>query len=621
MTRDLDQTASGASVYAPEMDFEVDASSTRRLIELLALSEDRAAWIQDICAAIGNYPRLDELLEFIMDRIRLIMNAERATLYLLEEDGEHLTTRIVDGAQTTEVRLAIGEGIAGWVARHGSSINVRDAYRDPRFDPSTDARTGFRTASVLCQPMRDKDNRIMGVVQVLNKRSGYFRVDDEQMLSAITNTAAIVIQNRRLYLEMLDRNMQLGAAQRKLEARMTRFHALYEIHRQVSEASDVDAVVEVVAVGLATLVPSYGCAIALVQEGEVVEHVFRRDRAGGAYEPTVRTWERGVRDRVLETGAPLARTVGEDRMDAATVTGKMTAFNADMVHSIAAVPLRVGARTIGCLELIDRFADDEENEETPVYSEEDLKLMALVASEVSEAMARSLRRQRQEVQGRLSAIGQMLSGVIHDTRTPLTVVSGYVQLMARTNDPERRKELAAKVADQFEHIKEMTGELLAYARGDTTIYLRNVHVPVFASELQELLAHEFEGRNVDVAVATDYRGDARLDDGKLKRIIFNLARNARDAMPGGGRFIVRFDRDGDALLLSVEDTGTGIPPAIQAKVFEAFVTASKVGGSGLGLAVVKKLVDEHGGTIAFESEVGTGTKFTIRLAGVVVTSG
>ncbi len=614
MPRQIDSTGSGANVYAPDMLGAPDQGSAERLSELLKRAEDRSAWIQDICAALGFYPRLDELLSFIMERIRLIMDAERTTLYLLEDDGEHLATHILTDGQTTEVRLALGEGIAGWVARHGTSINVRDAYRDSRFDPRTDTRTGFRTSSVICQPMRDKDDAVMGVVQVLNKRSGYFTVDDEQLLSAITNTAAIVIQNRRLYLEMVDRNMQLGTAQRKLEERARRFHALYDIHRQVSEAADLDHVLGVVACAVGNMVRSYGCAISLVEGTGIVEHVFRRDPTSEEFVHADRTWNTSVRDHVIESGESVSRMAQNGRSDAAGITGRRPAMRPEPVMSIAAVPLRVSGKTIGCVELVERCRTDDQDElEAPAYSDEDLKLMDMVASEISEAVARSLRRQQAEMQGRLSAIGQMLSGVIHDTRTPLTIVSGYVQLMARTDDPVRRADLAKRVAAQFEHIKEMTGELLAYARGDTTVYLRTVHLPMFVEELREQLAHEFDGRGVEVEVSSSWRGDVRIDDGKLKRVVFNLARNAREAMDAGGKFILRFDQDDVNLILTVSDTGSGIPLEIQSKVFDAFVTSTKEGGSGLGLAVVKKLVDEHGGQISFESRVGLGTTFTIKL--------
>jgi signal transduction histidine kinase len=160
----------------------------------------------------------------------------------------------------------------------------------------------------------------------------------------------------------------------------------------------------------------------------------------------------------------------------------------------------------------------------------------------------------------------------------------------------------------------MTREVLAYARGETTIYRRTVHLHILAEELRGLLEQEFESASVDVAVQAKWRGDARLDDGKLKRVIFNLARNAREAMDGNpGTFTVFFDRIDDDLIVDVTDSAGGIPQQIQANLFAPFVSVNKPGGSGLGLAIVKKLVEEHGGSITFETTPGVGTTFRIRL--------
>jgi signal transduction histidine kinase len=592
---------------------EAEHPTVERLTELLARAEDRSAWIQDICAALGHYPRLDELLSFIMDRIRLIMGADRATLFMNESDGEHLCSRILTDSSTREIRVRRGFGIAGWVAENGKSINVRDAYRDTRFDPSVDEETGYRTRSVICQPMRNTDHEIIGVVQVLNKRSGYFTVDDELLLSAITNTAAIVIQNRQLYLDTMDRNMALGAAQRKLEERMRHLDSLYELQRSLAQAMALEDVISIAATSLANMVGSYGCAVTVDSNGQRMEYAFSRNSKNAPFELSTRTWDPGIAAKVLQTGEPIRREADVRHLDAARVTGRFSCIQARPVSSIAAVPLKFDGKIIGCVELVDRARDDDDLEQTG-FSDEDEKLMTLVAQEISVAVGREMLRKRREMQGRLSAIGHMLSGVIHDTRTPLTIAKGYVQLMARSEDPDRRKALAERVSAQFDHLNEMTREVLAYARGETTIYRRTVHLHILAEELRGLLEQEFESASVDVAVQAKWRGDARLDDGKLKRVIFNLARNAREAMDGNpGTFTVFFDRIDDDLIVDVTDSAGGIPQQIQANLFAPFVSVNKPGGSGLGLAIVKKLVEEHGGSITFETTPGVGTTFRIRL--------
>ena len=610
MPRSPESTNPGGTVYNAVAN---EQPTVQRLTELLARAEDRAAWIQDICAALGYYPRLDDLLAFIMDRIRLVMDAERTTLFMMEADGEHLWSRVVTDSRTREIRLKCGTGIAGWVAKHGKSINVRDAYKDPRFDRTTDEETGFRTRSVICQPMRNSDHEVIGVVQVLNKRQGYFSVDDELLLSAITNTAAIVIQNRQLYMDAMDRNMALGTARRRLEERVRRLDRLYDLQTSLAQAHELADVISIAALSLADMVPSYGCAVTVQSGGQRMEYSFARISKNALFEAAPRTWDPGITDEVMRTGKPIRRETAGGRMDAAHVTGRIRLADVQPVNSIAAVPLRFEGKVIGCVELVDRARDDEDGE-ADGYSSEDEKVMSIVAKEIGRAVGREMIRQRREMQGRLSAIGHMLSGVIHDTRTPLTIAKGYVQLMARSDDKDRRQELAERVSAQFAHLGEMTREVLAYARGETTLYRRTVHLHVLADELRALLQQEFESTDVSVSVEARWRGSARLDDGKLKRIIFNLARNAKEAMAdSAGSFDVRFDRSGDDMVMEIEDTAGGIPKEIQATLFAPFVSAHKPGGSGLGLAIVKTLVEEHGGTIGFETRSGDGTTFRVRI--------
>lgn len=562
-------------------------------------AEDRVAWIQDICAALGAYERQDELLTFVMDRLTRIMFCERATLFLLEDDGEFLWSRVVSANETSELRIQLGEGIAGWVAKHGKSINLKDAYKDPRFLHRYDRLTGFRTESILCQPMRNRDGAIIGVVQALNKRSGWFTVDDESLLSAITNTTAIVIENHRLYLEAVDTTLELAAARAELEVRVRHLDTLYEIQRRISEADDPSAMLEEVPVTLASVIASYGCALTIVASGLEREVAFRRPTKDGVFTPTERTWDTALRDAVLREQRPMRHS------------GPCGVLGDKSATAIVAAPLIADGAVLGVIELIDRCSGDVANR--PEYSRDDERLVSLVAAQIAPAIARRLAAAQRERQGRLSAIGHMLSGVMHDMRTPLTIAQGYLQLMERSDDPEKRTQFAQAIQAQFAHLNGMTKELLGYARGESALYTRTVHLHAFASALEDELKLEFADRGVDVTVRAAYRGDARMDDGKLRRVLFNLARNAREAMPNGGAYTVTIDREGDDLVFRTEDTGVGIPPQIQDRLFEAFVTSGKSDATGLGLAIVKKLVDEHGGVVTFASTPGEGTVFEIRL--------
>lgn len=593
----------------------------RRIDELereLARAGERFMWLQEIGASLADFGHPDELVADLVDRIPAAMDAERAALFMMEDDDIHLYTRVpVDGVMR-EIRLERGEGIAGWVAERGRSINVKDAYRDPRFSPRYDQMYGFRTRSVLCQPMRNKDGRIVGVLQVLNRPGGWFGVDDERMLAAITNVVVIVLENKRLFLQTVDRNMELEQTQRQLEDRMRRIDTLYDLQRRINEADDLEEVVHAIALGIVTAVPSNGVAITLIEGPRLTEYAFQRRTDTGDYEEGARTWDASARDEVLESGASVVCNGVVDCFISAGVRGN--APDELSLHSVCAVPLLVDDQCIGAIELINRRNRDSDGRRG--FSSADEKTLSLVAAQIGTVVYRTMTRRRQQYEQRLSAIGQMLSGVVHDLKTPLTIASGYLQLMQRADDAERRSEFAERIRAQFEHMHGMTTELLAYARGDSRLYARTVHMHVFVDEVRELLEHEFRDTGIKLDVSTEYRGDARFDDGKLKRVLFNLARNARQAMRDqGGSYVVRFARDGEKLVIQCVDDGPGVPEAIRGRLFEAFVTGDSDGGTGLGLAIVRKLVSEHGGTVSFTSETGQGTTFDIRLPLEVDTSG
>lgn len=142
---------------------------------------------------------LDRLLTLIVEAALSIVDATGGTLYLLDEEHHELWSKVLKGLELVEIRLPMGKGIAGYVAATGDVISISDAYLDSRFNPEIDSRTGFRTKTILCVPMRNKDNKTIGVLQLINKTSGQFNEDDVSFIEALSVHAAIAIENARLY--------------------------------------------------------------------------------------------------------------------------------------------------------------------------------------------------------------------------------------------------------------------------------------------------------------------------------------------------------------------------------------------------------------------------------------
>jgi signal transduction histidine kinase len=207
----------------------------------------------------------------------------------------------------------------------------------------------------------------------------------------------------------------------------------------------------------------------------------------------------------------------------------------------------------------------------------------------------------------------MLSGLLHDVRTPMTIASGYVQLMDQSNDPQARSRHAAIVGKQFELMETMAREVLQFARGQRSLLVRKVYVHKFFEQVGEHLGQLFAGRNIELRLEAGYRDVAYFDEIKLLRVIHNLGRNAAEAMPQGGLFRASVEADGEDLVWRFADSGSGIAEDLRVRLFRPFLEGGKRGGFGLGLALVKKIVEEHQGEVSCASQPGCGTTFTIRM--------
>jgi signal transduction histidine kinase len=272
-------------------------------------------------------------------------------------------------------------------------------------------------------------------------------------------------------------------------------------------------------------------------------------------------------------------------------------------------PLVDGEEVLGGIEIVDqrRAARDGDGP----WGQEDLKLLVLIAAQAAKAIGLARSRSEQSNRDRLASIGRMLAGLLHDLKTPMTIISGYAQLMAACDDAAAREKYVEQIQRQFDLMSGMTREVLAFARGDTDLVARKVYVNRFTEELTTQLGAAVAGRGIDFEVVANFDGVAWFDEQKLLRVFHNLVRNAVEAMPDGGHLRVGVDREGDELVWTVRDSGPGIPPEVGARMFELFATGKK-GGTGLGLAIVKKIVDDHGGTIRCDTGA-SGTTFFIRV--------
>ncbi len=577
------------------------------LREALEREQGKLRALRDIGAALGSTLDLNELLEVVLHRVSALMEADRSTLYLLDEEQGELWSKIAQGEQAHEIRLRVGEGLAGWVARTGRSLNIKDVYQDPRFDSTWDKLTGYRTRSTLCVPLKNQHGRIIGVVQVLNKHEGYFTSDDEGLLQALGAQAAVSIENSKLFLSVVGKNMELLETKEALEKKVRELDVLFEIAQVSASALALDELLEGMLARTMRAVDAEAASIYLVEQdaGEL------RFRAAVGGEPNA------VQRLRVDAGVGICGWVAKHQetvvVDDAGHDPRFSTELAELVGyrptTVLAVPLHWedGA---GAVELFNKA------EGRVRFQEDDVKLATVIAGHISTAIGNARSREHREREERLSTIGQFLSGVLHDLKTPMTVISGYVQLLAGEEDGELRSTYAGLVKRQVELINAMTRETLAFARGDRKLWIRKVYLHRFFAEVADQLKREMGDRGVVVELELKDKGVAHFDSHKIQRAIHNLARNAAEAIgqeEGGGRFVIGvFRKEDGTLRLTFTDDGPGIPAAIRQQMFTPFKSHGKAEGSGLGLAIVRQIVEDHGGHITVESEPGE-TRFTIEL--------
>ena len=220
---------------------------------------------------------------------------------------------------------------------------------------------------------------------------------------------------------------------------------------------------------------------------------------------------------------------------------------------------------------------------------------------------------------KMEAIGRLTGGIAHDFNNLLMVASSGIELLDRTEDPKRRRTLSAGVRQAVERGAALTRQLLAFARR-SPLRAEVLDLRTHIEGLRFLLERSLRE---DITVVLDLAEDlwpVEADRGELELALLNLAVNARDAMPNGGRLTVAgcnlpaSDDGGDRVCLKVADTGAGMSDVVASRVFEPFFTTKEVGrGTGLGLSQVYGFVRSSGGDITVESREGEGTTFTLCL--------
>jgi signal transduction histidine kinase len=231
------------------------------------------------------------------------------------------------------------------------------------------------------------------------------------------------------------------------------------------------------------------------------------------------------------------------------------------------------------------------------------------------AMSRSIRSAREELirQERISTIGRLATSIVHDLRNPLAAIYGGAEMMMDSELSESQlKRLAANIYRSSRTIKDLLQELVDVSRRRMPpaeiCHLRDV-----VGAAAEVQAADAEACGVQVSIDVGPDLEAPMDRARMERVFQNLIGNAVEVMPNGGRITISAEQQGEAVLIRIEDTGPGIPRDVRARLFEPFATSGKKNGLGLGLALSRQTVLDHGGDLWADEEMPIGARFWVKI--------
>ncbi|MGC9525366.1 MAG: ATP-binding protein [Limnospira sp.] len=215
---------------------------------------------------------------------------------------------------------------------------------------------------------------------------------------------------------------------------------------------------------------------------------------------------------------------------------------------------------------------------------------------------------------KMELLGEMVNTILHDFRSPFTGIQLSSSMLRELHTDEETREWCDLISMQIQRMLGMAEEVLEFSRGSTTLSHRRVDVREIIGHFENLNRVYFRSCGVRWTINIREEIYIRADSNKILRVLQNLVGNAIEALEDGeGHITITAQIRDNWCEISIQDNGPGIPETIQDHLFDAFVTYGKQGGTGLGTAIAKSIVEAHGGTIGFESDRAVGTTFWIRL--------
>ena len=542
-----------------------------------------------------------EALQLILKEAVKLMRASSGSVVLVNPTTAFLEIQVSQGlpANAAELKLRVGEGITGWVARTGKAARVGDVSGDPRYIM---LRKNIR--SELAVPL-EVNGETRGVINVDSERPDAFTAADQELLESLALQAARVIQNTWLYEQL------------RLKARL--FESLANVSRTINSTVNLGDALNVVTREACLLMRAKMSSLMLLDESREWLDLRASHGAGEAYLSKPR----------LSLGESLLGVVARRKkpMQVGNVQVSNRYQNVDVARreglvSLLSVPLQFGGQVIGTLSVYTGQPYNFSNEEIRILTA--LAELSAIAIEKARLYERIVDVEEQLRQNeKLSALGLLAAEVAHEIRNPLTVIKMlYHSLDLKFPKGDPRNKDVQIIRDKMELLNKIVEQVLDFARTSEP-KLAPVNLNLLIEELGLLVRHKLKNQNIQWV--THLQPDLPLilgDATQLEQVFLNLLLNAAEAMPGGGQLtvttqVIRAER-GSAdparlVALEIQDTGAGMTEDQQRRAFTSLLNTTKRTGTGLGLAIVQRIVEAHRGKLSLSSQVGEGTKIRVAL--------
>ncbi len=597
---------------------DVGVEEQERLRRDLAALQDQFEAADEVLSAMGrSASEPDTVLATIVESARRLCRSDAAFLYLLEDGVYELITStgvsersvsyIADHPMSLDRDTLIGR-----VGLDRRTLQIADVLADPEYGRhDLQQIAGFRTT--MGAPMI-VDDEVVGALNVWRNDVRSFDQREMTIVTAFAGQAALAVNNVKLV-------QQLEARSAELAKKVVELEALREVGEAVSSSLDVDHVLSTIAMHAVQLSGTDGGSIMEYSERDrcfLVRSVYLTD-------PAVVDRLRSIRIDLDETlvgrAAKQRCPIAVPDLDAIELDPHLQILHDDGWRSLAAVPMLREDQIVGSL-IVRR-------KRTGRFTEETLDLLETFAGQSALALLnaqlfRELKEQSVELELASRHKSEFLASMSHELRTPLNAVLGFSEVLLEQmfgEINERQEEYLRDIHGSGKHLLELLNEILDLSKVEAgrmeleySSFDLHALLDGAAAMLRERAA--LHGIALGIEVAEDV-GPVYSDELRLKQVLLNLMTNAVKFTGDGGSVQVRAERETAEIVITVTDTGIGVPEADRERIFESFQQggrgSSREEGTGLGLTLSRRIVGLLGGRMWLDSEVGRGSTFGFTL--------